>query len=132
MKKEERIQSAYGDLYNKSIDDNGWMRLSVKTPKDLVRYFIDNKHIFNTKVETTPDEYKTYFRPKSLQGIENNNGWIKIESEDDLPKEDGFYWVVDSETKDIIDRYFDTKNYDYFNQFSTHYQSIQKPKPPLY
>jgi len=24
------------------------------------------------------------FRPKSLQGIENNNGWIKIESESDL------------------------------------------------
>ena len=26
------------------------------------------------------------FRPKSLKGIENNNGWIKIESEEDLPK----------------------------------------------
>jgi len=31
------------------------------------------------------------YRPKSLQNIEDNNGWNKIDSRADLPKEEGMY-----------------------------------------
>jgi hypothetical protein len=40
------------------------------------------------------------WRPKSLDGIENNNGWIKIESKDDLPKK-GKYWGFTKDKKYI-------------------------------
>ena len=61
-----------------------------------------------------------------------NNGWIKIESEADLPKEDGFYWVIDSEASEVIYRYFEKGNHDFFKQFSSHYHPVIKPDLPLY
>lgn len=51
---------------------------------------------------------------------QNNNGWIKIESEEDLPKD------------------YDTQHFDLYthstNNIITHYQlkPIEKPKPPIY
>jgi len=64
----------------------------------------------------------------------NNNGWIKIESENDLPKKDCNCWiVVNNEIKNgnyslrkgrfFIIMYIDNV---------THYQPIITPKPPLY
>ena len=69
--------------------------------------------------------------------IEDNNGWIKIESEDDLPKE-----VIECRTC-----FYNGKNYiegivkkrspqelsrlKYINEI-THYQPIEKPKTPIY
>ena len=72
-----------------------------------------------------------------LQGIENNNGWIKIESETDLPKEGIHHSILlDS---DCINGY---RNYDvivfyevnsrYRKKEISHYQPIEKPKPPIY
>ncbi len=84
------------------------------------------------------ENYLTYTRPKSLQGIEINNGWIKIESKDDLPKIDGHYWVVDkNETSTRIIRYTNDpytnqmKN-DWWMKYITHYQTIEVPSPPIY
>ncbi len=63
----------------------------------------------------------------------DNNGWIKIESEADLPKEESIYYVIDSETKEIVERFYspNEKN-DYFKTYSTHYQPIVKPLKPIY
>lgn len=64
-------------------------------------------------------------RPKSLSGIENNNGWIKIENEEDLPKDNEDYWVViDGEIK-VTHGFSIRRN-------STHYQPIVKPRLPIY
>jgi len=58
--------------------------------------------------------------------------WVSIKSEDDLPKESGYYWVINSfddifiedfAPKDIIDR-------DIWLDHRTHYQPIHKPQPP--
>lgn len=57
--------------------------------------------------------------------------WTQIISEDDLPKDDGYYWVINSfddifiedfNPKDIIDR-------DIWLNNRTDYQPIPKPKP---
>jgi len=127
MTKEEKIQEAYGEYYDEMkpwINKNGWFNKNAFYQKKFSFYY--------EQIDVLFVHWGDLMMPISIEGIENNNGWIKIESEDDLPKEDGFYWAVDSETKDIIDRYFDTKSYDYFNQFTTHYQPIEKPKPPLF
>lgn len=78
------------------------------------------------------------FRPKSLQGIENNNGWINIESEDDLPKESGVYEACINEEyigRIRFSREFNEWSciYDSDNlRFPSHYQPIIKPQPPIY
>lgn len=75
------------------------------------------------------------YRPKFLQGIDNNNGWIKIESEDDLPTDENFdYWACNGNhfynlpyTCSELREDFKVNN-DYF----THYQKITVPKKPHY
>lgn len=74
----------------------------------------------------------------SIQGKENN-GWIKIESEDDLPKDENIveFWVYDDE--EIVSAKFMYESKRWYHDvnlnlrlFPTHYQSIVKPKPPIY
>jgi len=56
-----------------------------------------SQYEYHHKFINFPDDAQKRFgewRSKSLQGIENNNGWIKIESEDDLPKEKEFFRFI--------------------------------------
>lgn len=100
--KQKAIEKAYGkhwDKVKKFIDyDYG----SVPT----FPYLMDEGHekdgLFwkqlgyhhNTIEDIFGDCEPSRWRPISLQGIEHNNGWIKIESEEDLPKEVGTYDVI--------------------------------------
>lgn len=61
----------------------------------------------------------------------NNNGWIKIESEADLPKESWNYWIMQSDGLiQTLKEYEDNKKY--FQIIATHYQPITKPEKPIY
>ena len=122
MTKQEKIQEAYGKYWEvvyEYVDKNGWCSAYWKT-----------KTYFQT--EFTSEKW----RPKSLQGIEDNNGWIKIESEADLPKNDDDYWVMtnikDDEVQQlsnlIVIRCLNLEK----NIKVTHFQPIEKPKPPIY
>lgn len=145
MTKEEKIKEAWRDLpikiLNKVIKNNGWLNYgyacngwddvedylsgvgcnSNRDDYDMISDQCDNGDLIGIQI-----------RPKSLQGIETNNGWIKIESEEDLPKEEGHYWVY-SENKDILADYYELNNNSWNNKPRvTHYQPIEKPKPPIY
>lgn len=129
MTKEERIKEAYGVLYDSNkhrINFDGWFNNEGET--DYLT-FGDTKQLGDCEYS---GEY--IFRPKSLQGIENNNGWVKIESEDDLPKEDNVGYMVCKNT-DMLFNTSITKStviYLYNTGKITHYQPIVKPEPPLY
>lgn len=77
------------------------------------------------------------WRLKSLYGIENNNGWIKIESEEDLPDQDCDVWMI---FKDEISqasynterKIFEDSTGWYGYKTISHYQKIEKPKLPIY
>src|SRR5689334_16269326 len=120
MTKEEKIQEV---LLNHSIhaDSNAWIKLGIYTPNDLG--FLEH--------EIQRNENIGIWRPKSLQGIENNNNWIKIESEDDLPKERCFCWVLEKEIGIVAGEYLNNSKEERFFWFdnATHYQLIKKPKP---
>ena len=76
--KQEAIKNAYGEYWDNVkdyVDENGW-----------ASYPNVQKHDYDFGKLEFKDGC-TFLRPESLQGIENNNGWIKIESEADLPKE---------------------------------------------
>jgi len=73
-------------------------------------------------------------RPKELRGIENNNGWIKIESESDLPKEDCDCYIEHKDGSILIDKYsidFEMFNFNYWRHIIA-YQQIVKPKKRIY
>lgn len=77
------------------------------------------------------------WRPISLQGIEHNNGWIKIESEADFPKEKMLYFIENNKpnmifysTNMIVD--LDNLIEMWEDGIITHYQPIIKPQPPIY
>lgn len=127
MNKEEKIKEAYGIYYSEKVDENGWSRVFIDSDKDLIKYFLENKTLFESKSV----DFNTFIRPKSLSGIENNNGWTKIESEADLPKESWSYWIMQSDN--IISTLKDYwENKKYWNITATHYQPIKKPEQPIY
>lgn len=123
--KQEAIKKAYGEYWENVkdyVDNDGWINNSIP------------KFTFG-QLKNLDLEYKNdvFFRPKSLQGIENNTGWIKIESEDDLPKvQDSFY--VCFKNGEIIQRYFIPNNKHSKEDWRniTHWQPIEKPQPPIY
>ena len=126
--KQEAIKNAYSEYWEKvkdCVDNDGYIDNSIP------------KFRFG-QLKNLDLEYKNdvFFRPKSLQGIENNNGWIKIESEKDLPKVSGLYFGKDYEFgTDMMYFDFETKKWEDSNgylQNVTHYQQIEKPKPPIY
>ncbi len=126
--KEQVIQEAYEVLnipFNENIlYDNGWTK--IKPGQFYSKYDDLDLLKLTTHVHS--------IRPKHLRGIENNNGWIKIESADDLPKEYGAYYV----------KYLNGQSVAWFNgtdfmtlvgkKFTkiTHFQPIKTPNPPLY
>lgn len=83
MTKQEKIQEAYGKFYHKSVNQDGWIKFSLNLPNGIGNWLLSNKDsLFDVKIQITCVQ----FRPKSLHGIEDNNGWIKIEKESNLPE----------------------------------------------
>lgn len=70
---------------------------------------------------------------------EENNGWIKIESENDLPKEelDCHFVFKQNDIKYQTFGLWDNKLKCFYSgalriNYVTHYQPIIKPQPPIY
>jgi hypothetical protein len=146
MSKEEKIKEAWVKLIGEEefnnlkidIDLLGWLKVSerdyhYKYNTSLVGDFNGKGYNPMQKIkdyEANPTPY--FVRPKSLEGIEKNNGWIKIESDKDLPKEEGLYFAMrrDKTKVEVINFFFDLSKE--FKKIATHYQPITKPKPPIY
>lgn len=131
MTKEEKIKEAYGEyfeLLKEFIHENGEIALSNVDYElwEIIEEldFVSLKNGFSVL--------------KSLQGIENNNGWIKIETQADLPKEyTECYFEL--KNKDIqIGAYVDHKNIfigideQYFPSEIKAYLPIQNPPKRIY
>jgi len=128
MTKQEVIQEAYGKYFKKcSPNENGWSRLRPQfmSKGELKDAFpLDYKNGYSSHL----------YLPKSLKGIENNNGWIKIESEADLPKDelgeyDGCCIECDVFIRNIGASKIETL---YSKNQITHYKLIEKLLKPIY
>lgn len=137
MTKQETIKNAYGEHWDKVkqwVDENGWFDYN-KAGFELKLYY------GTTTYDDVTDGYNGTYeqRPKSLQGIASNNGWVKIESIDDLPKEDCICWVIDKEDNVVFGKWVTPPTEKYFKDASeywlkriSHYQVIQKPSLPKF
>jgi len=130
MTKEEVIKNSYGEYWEDcflAIKDNGWLNVdlinSVKGAIFRVKVMRAFKHDANTIKNSL------YIRPKTLRGIETNNGWIKIESEaqyDELENGDYEWYNIKTGKYDKGDLWA----YGIF----THYKLVPKLEiiPPIY
>jgi len=126
--KQKAIREAYGKYWDEVKDfvtEDGWCKTRKRINYDEI--------IKSLSIELYNES--TYnWRPKSLQGIETNNGWIKIESEADLPSEIDYYWIKDKSGSIEICKYYGKEDLAYrvwITQF-IHYHPIIKPQQPIY
>lgn len=134
MEKEEKIKEAWGDDYSKDVIMKG-RRCGFKIITNMEYISIYQGGDWYCE----PDTFESIaFMPTALRQILKNNDWIKIESEDDLPKELYIKADVIKNNKTYI--YCDYRgdniwwNYEHkiLIENATHYQPIEKPKPPIY
>ena len=144
MNKEEKIQDAYGEYWEEVkdyVNENGFIDYGLKgwneatgtsnmSVSDMHRICRGYENMQSVNEKGYP--WKQTCRPKSLQGIEDNNGWIKIESEDDLPKEGNIFWVMKIGYRYPIIETLYNNDAKYWIDTFTHYQPIIKPEPPIY
>ncbi|MDV3901197.1 hypothetical protein CMT89_08335 [Elizabethkingia anophelis] len=129
--KHEAIKAAYGEY---------WEKLSEEA-KDFVLSndgYVSYWHWSHFNMDFDFD-LKTggLYRPKSLSGIETNNGWTRVESEDDLPKDRSKEdLLISTETGEVLvasSKYLsDSEIRRYWVKTVSHWQKLIKPNPPIF
>jgi len=126
----EAIKKAYGEYYEQAKpSENGWCRFGNITHKIFKELDMDGFSSFDSNT----------VRPKSLTGIETNNGWVRIEEDgSNLPKEKCVCFLFNKrgDTESFAfgqQAYFGTMTEtEYILKYFAHYQPIMKPEPPIY
>jgi hypothetical protein len=133
MSKGEIIQKAWIETQSHinsegvpNYNDDGWAKYGGKQKSEYFKT-LDEKEWLGY----------WFYRPKSLDGIEDNNGWIEIDSKDDLPKEDIDCYFILKSNKVILSGRFRGSCFDYATRYYdendvSYYQEIIKPREPLY
>jgi len=135
-KKQQFIANAYGEYWEQVkdyVDENGWLKATCNFDTEYYKLVLSIR--LNIECEFTENSWYEYIRPKSLQGIETNNNWISIESEDDLPKEEGKYWILLNGSISLVEFPLNTEGAfadDIKNNLITHYMPISTPSKPHY
>jgi hypothetical protein len=127
--KEKAIREAWeqiglGHLYEKTNED-GWLNC---VEGQYNNYDKLDRMRFNSQRHSV--------RPESLHGTSSNNGWTRIESEADLPNEDGYYEVCKDGVPQKNKSYYHSK----FSGFKvsrgskqiTHWKTPIEVNPPIY
>lgn len=139
MYKQEKIKIEWQKVLRKTtfsciehfVTDNGWISQNAlsKEEKLLIR-----------EVEIDKD----FIRPISLNGIDNNNGWIQVISDFELTEysqklEPIWILLEDDDNKisilvqpDVNDNYYSPDDIIYHYADISHFMKIIKPKPPIY
>jgi len=128
MTKQEAIKLAYGLYFykhNKQIDENGWIDVSVfKEMGDYGEVFLRGRNEFDDN---------GLCRPMSLNGIEHNNGWVKIESAEDLPKRNGVYLTIRGNGLMIKEQFYVNYPKPWLDLLKiTHWLPIKRQLKPIY
>ncbi|EJL66288.1 hypothetical protein [Flavobacterium sp. CF136] len=134
MTKETKIQMEWIELgfEPSSFDEGGWIDFN-DLPEDFDIGNLDAKHYQEPDV----DYRTTLVRPKDLRGLEDNNGWIKIDSEADLPKDKSIEFDICRFEKDgtfVSDKAIGYSNLKLHvrDKLITHYKPTDVLNPPLY
>jgi hypothetical protein len=127
MTKSEKIKESYGDAYealSPYIDVNGWVRAAN------LKFYSNGNLPFKT--ETIVMDGWDWYRPLIIQGINDNNGWTKLESESDLPKSQAFYNFI-KQNGDMDREFFSPGLFEkQTTEYYTHWRPISDIRKPIY
>ena len=134
MTKERKIIEAYGKYWESIkdfVDENGYIIMSISITRKI-NLELEREIRFHSK--NTSGVAGMCVRPKTLQGLENNNGWVKIESIEDLPKEKGLKCLFLNKDNMHTTYISDDVLYDsdWFFRRYTHWKIKNEFKYPLY
>ena len=136
MKTKEEVIKEDWVLFGVDSDESydGWIPAEYVPEEAILSGMLDLKNF-----RTSTDYDEPFYRPKSLQGIESNNGWISINSEKDLPSEDLDVHIVFKKDGGNFQTFgvWDKRLNSFWSgamkiDIPTHYQPIVKPNPPLH
>jgi len=131
--KSEAIRKAYGELYEVMKEN-----INHTTGSYLIEstHFYDKDNLYKRELFDVREysESLLVITPKSLQGIETNNGWVRIESEEDLPllDDESEFWIANENEIFDFTAYSLQVQRKWENKTLTHYQPIVKPEKPIY
>ena len=122
MTKEEKIKEAYGECFNELkdyINENGFINCVKNKKISLIPYF-----------KVAEIEFKgNEVRPKSLQGIEDNNGWNILKGIKNEIQHDGDIWILNKYGN--VELWLESQFLSI--GYATHWKPIIKPSNlPLY
>ena len=137
--KQEAIKKAYGEKWNRLDFRIKRHLLNVSHWMDMSRMGLYPIDLGYSDIEVEVD--CEFWRPIELKGIEDNNGWIRIEPDgSNLPaKKDDDY--LHSEKRDYkfiykignrIEVVYYNGNKEHFIRNYTHYKPIEKELLPIY
>lgn len=143
--KQQAIKAAYGEYWDKVknyVDDNGWIELySYNCYTDTVYTDLTEDLPFLKELGYERKYFNNghthYVRPKSLSGIETNQGWTKIESEEDLPINGMFCKTCFYSGGKYIEGHIYFRSYEdlkwaFKKEMITHYKKIGSDQPPIF
>lgn len=135
MKKREAIKQFYessGMVWveiDKYVSEHGTLCLPAPdlkyTLKGYAALIEKNKSMYLSK-----DGLNIY--PCDIKGIVDNNGWCKIESKEDLPKEEKHYWVINRKSNTRKVALFRLKYASQYKSLYSHWKPYEMPDKPLY
>ncbi|BBQ09255.1 hypothetical protein [Elizabethkingia anophelis] len=129
--KQQAIKAAYGEYFIKeNIDENGWTNNPPEGMLKSIPCEAKEMHI-------TFGSPETWCRPRSITDIENNRGWTRIESEEDIPDNNELYnsglldneGVFHHEEKRHAPK---TLKWLFQRKFITHYRKVDPVPPPIF
>lgn len=129
--KQDAIREAYEAIGYQHLlqfaDSNGWIRVKAGQYQN---------EVFN---RLKMSERNHAIQPKSLNGIDKNNGWVRVWNELDLPTEKTACFFLVELLERTYTGYYNPENksfvscgFTYIHDAVTHYQPITKPNTPLY
>lgn len=127
MTKEEKIKEEYFKIFDEES-------LTEKKERfDAIKSFIDSHGWLSGSLGGVDENLLDFSgheqRPKSLQGIETNNGWIEMKNKpNELP-------CIPMELYNILTKkhYVSTIATEYIPLYEyTHYKPLELSKPPIY
>jgi hypothetical protein len=139
MTKQEIIKEAYGTHYDEVssfIDENGWcVQIDYSTDKELKNHrslneigFTQNDDLLDFGYFSNENKHK--WRPKTLDGLEDNNGWRLI---DELDVEENEYVLFLRMTEGgEVPIFTSPLSCDFSIGYFTHWKRIDISKPPLF
>lgn len=137
-------EEAKQDIIKVAWGVNRWTEFGDKITKDgwLDEDWIVNKLIVDLSdcdLENGAfiqlDDLTMYYRPKSLKGIDYNNGWTRIEPDgSNLPRSGNYKFLnANNPRDDGKNQYvYDELRTDQFASWFTHYRAIVEEPKPIY